>query len=128
MKIAYTLFRRWSLFNRFLGNRLLSFDIYEREELPRQKWFPYLSGKLLLLTSTGEPRRCYTSESTSMHANSPFLSGMTPEMWSRLGKSRRVQRRSRSSLRSIRGKRLRSVESFIAMMEVCGFNDWLIPS
>ena len=64
------------VFEVHLRKRLLDesfpFDIYEREVLARQKWFPYFVGKLSPLYSRGEPRTCCTLESINMHARSPF--------------------------------------------------------
>ena len=44
----------------------------------------------------------------------------------RLGRSPRNRRRSTLSLQHLTRERLGSDESFVAVLEVCGFNDWLI--
>ena len=44
----------------------------------------------------------------------------------RLGRCPRSRRRSTHSLRRLTRERLGSDESFVAVLEVCGFNDWLI--
>jgi hypothetical protein len=104
----------------------LPFDLYESEVLARQQWFPYLSGKLLVSSSTGEPQRRCTLESTC-HAH-PLTISLRDDAGD-VVQARQVSTRSEnihSIFTKLTRERLWSGESFMAVLEVCGFNDWLI--
>ena len=81
-------------------DRTSAFDIYEREVVAKQQWFPYLSGKLSPFSSPGEPRRCYTLESINMPARLRFRSVTTVAMSCSRGRCRRSRRRSMNSSRN----------------------------
>ena len=105
----------------------ICFDIYERVGVLKKSGSPiqYLGSDLTLIPKQ-ENHQCCTSELISTRANSRSPFAMKTAMSSKLGKSQRNRKKINKFFSRFTRERLKDQEPFVAVIEVCGFNEWLI--